>query len=244
MSLNSAGDGDGRMEAPAREVPVRAVISDFGGVLTSPLVECFVAYQRESGITPERLRHALARATEAAGGVHPLHELERGRISEADFLRQVESALGGGVRLDGFREVYFHALRRNEPMIELMRSLRRNGLRMALLTNNVREWEPHWRAKLPDINEIFEVIVDSAFVGMRKPEREIYELTVARLGDGVRTEECLFVDDLEVNCRAATDIGMRAVRYREPEQAIAAVRAAVGDGAVSAARKETRTKGA
>ena len=56
---------------------------------------------------------------------------------------------------------------------------------MALLTNNVREWEPLWRAKLPDIDEIFEVIVDSAFVGMRKPDREIYTLTLERLGDGV-----------------------------------------------------------
>ena len=62
-------------------------------------------------------------------------------------------------------------------MIELMRELRGRGYRMALLTNNVREWEPLWRAMLP-VDEIFEVVVDSAFVGMRKPEPEIYELTL------------------------------------------------------------------
>ena len=63
-----------------------------------------------------------------------------------------------------------------------MRELRDAGLRMALLTNNVREWEPRWRPMLPEIDEIFEVVVDSAFVGMRKPEPEIYLLTVERLG--------------------------------------------------------------
>jgi putative hydrolase of the HAD superfamily len=107
-----------------------------------------------------------------------------------------------------------------------MRDLRGRGLRMAMLTNNVREWEPLWRAKLP-VDEIFEVVVDSAFVGMRKPEREIYELTLERLGD-IRAEECVFVDDVDVNCATATELGMTAVRYVSPEQAIDEIRSAVG----------------
>ena len=73
----------------------------------------------------------------------------------------------------------------------------------------MREWEPLWRAKLPEIDEIFEVVVDSAFVGMRKPEPEIYELTLERLGDGLAAEDCLFVDDIDVNCDAARALGMR-----------------------------------
>ena len=81
------------------------------------------------------------------------------------------------------------------------------GYRMAMLTNNVREWEPIWRAKLP-VDEIFETVVDSAFVGMRKPDREIYELTLERL-DGIAAAECLFIDDTEVNCEAARELGMR-----------------------------------
>ena len=71
--------------------------------------------------------------------------------------------------MHGFKEIYFEALDPNEPMIELMRRLQSSGLRMALLTNNVREWEPLWRAMLP-VDEIFELVVDSAFVGMRKPD--------------------------------------------------------------------------
>ena len=69
-----------------------------------------------------------------------------------------------------------------------------------MLTNNVREWEPLWRSMLP-VDEIFETVVDSAFVGCRKPESQIYELTLERIG--MPAEACLFVDDVEVNCEGA-----------------------------------------
>ena len=103
-----------------------------------------------------------------------------------------------------------------------MASLRAEGYRMALLTNNVREWELRWRALAP-IDEIFELVIDSAFVGMRKPDPEIYELTVTGLG--VPASECLFIDDIEVNCEAARAAGMSAVVFCDTGQAIADVRA-------------------
>jgi putative hydrolase of the HAD superfamily len=199
---------------------IRAVISDFGGVLTSPLIESFLAYQEESGVRFEDIGRAMMRIAERSGE-HPLFELEKGRIAEADFLAAIEAELGGELKLGSLRETYFAHLQPNGPMIGYMRELRDRGLRMALLTNNVREWEPHWRSKLPDIDEIFEVVVDSAFVGMRKPERGIYELTLERLGDGVRAEECVFVDDTDVNCEAAAGLGMRAVRFSDADRAIA-----------------------
>ena len=204
---------------------IRAVISDFGGVLTTPLINSFVAYQRESGIALEDLGTAMAKLMADDGGRHPLFELEKGRISEAEFTRRLGEALGRPV--DTMRETYFANLHPNEPMIALMRELRAAGKRMALLTNNVREWEPLWRAKLPDVDEIFEVIVDSAFVGMRKPDPDIYRLTVERLGDGLRSEECLFVDDVEVNCQAAAELGMATVHFRDNDQAVAEVRSLV-----------------
>jgi putative hydrolase of the HAD superfamily len=206
--------------------PVRAVISDFGGVLTSPLFESFAAWQRQSGLSFERLGQAMADAAER-NRLHPLYELEKGTITEAEFLGMLEAELDPGTSLSGMRDVYFEHLRPNPAMIELMRDLRGRGLRMALLTNNVREWEPHWRAKLPEIDEIFEVVVDSAFVGMRKPDREIYELTLERLGDGLEAGECLFVDDVDVNCEAARSLGMQAVHYLDAEQALADIRAAL-----------------
>ena len=208
---------------------IRALISDFGGVLTTPLIESFLAYQRESGVGLEQLGGAMLRAAEASGR-HPLYELEKGRISEREFLSQLESQLGDGIKLHGFRDAYFRHLRPNTRMIEYVRELRGRGLRTALLTNNVREWEPQWRAKLPDVDEIFEVIVDSAFVGMRKPERGIYELTLERLGDSLRPEECVFVDDIEVNCSAASELGMRAVKFEQTDDAIGQIERVIGDG--------------
>jgi epoxide hydrolase-like predicted phosphatase len=201
----------------------RAIISDFGGVLTSPLFESFAAWQRQSGLSFEALGTAMSRAAEQSG-IHPLYELEKGTISEAEFLRMLEAELGPGASLSGMRDVYFEHLHPNRPMIEFMRDLRARGLRMALLTNNVREWEPQWRAKLPEIDEIFEVVVDSAFVGMRKPDRQIYELTLERLGD-VDAAECVFVDDVDVNCDAARELGMQAVHFTSAEQAVAEVEA-------------------
>src|SRR4051794_21827083 len=96
-----------------------------------------------------------------------------------------------------------------------------------LSTNNVREWEPLWRAKLPDVDELFEVVVDSGFVGMRKPDPEIYTLTLERLGDGLRAEDCAFLDDIEVNCETARSLGMTAIRFVDNKQAIAELDAAL-----------------
>ena len=158
-----------------------AFISDFGGVLTSPLSEGFLAYQEESKVSLEELGKAMARAAETHGE-HPLFALERGEISEREFADRLERELPGGFSLTRLREVYFERLVPNAPMIAFARELRERGLRTALLTNNVREWEPLWRAKLPELDEIFEVVVDSAFVGMRKPDPQIYELTLERLG--------------------------------------------------------------
>jgi putative hydrolase of the HAD superfamily len=219
---------------------IRAVVCDFGGVLTTPLEGSFQAFADVSGIPLEAIAAALE-ALEKRDGVHPLHELECGRVSEASFMAavaaQIAETLGREVAMHDFTERYFAGLRPNVPMIELMSSLRGEGYRMALLTNNVREWEPYWRALAP-VEEIFEHVVDSAFVGMRKPDREIYDLAVARLD--VAPEACLFVDDLERNCVAAREIGMSTVVYRSAEQATAEIRAVLGVGQLSEPSRSQR----
>jgi putative hydrolase of the HAD superfamily len=202
----------------------RALITDFGGVLTSPLHEGFLAYQEESGVSLEQLGRAMARATEEHGD-HPLFQLERGEITEAEFRGRIEPHLEDGFDLTRLRTVYFERMQPNRTMIELVRELRGGGVRTALLTNNVREWEPLWRSKLPEIDELFEVVVDSAFVGVRKPDPAIYELTLERLGAGAA--ECVFVDDLEPNCETARALGMLAVRFESPGQAAPAIRSAL-----------------
>jgi len=195
---------------------VKAIISDFGGVLTTPLGNAFAAWSRESGVPLEALGTAMATAAERRGE-HPLFVLEKGQITQREFLERLESELPNGHTMDGMLDTYFGHLERNPEMIDYMRELHDRGLRAALLTNNVREWEPRWRPMLPEIDEIFEVVVDSAFVGMRKPEPEIYLLTTERLG--VEPEECVFVDDIEINCDAARELGMAAVLFETTQQA-------------------------
>jgi putative hydrolase of the HAD superfamily len=208
---------------------ITTVISDFGGVLTTPLVQSFAAVQDETGISFEELAKAMGRIEEA-DGAHPLYELEKGKLSEGDFLQklgdELEPALGHRPELHRFSEIYFDALHPNAPMIDLMREVKAAGHRMGLLTNNVREWEPLWRAMLP-VDEIFEAVVDSGFVGCRKPDPEIYQIMLERL-DGVPPGECLFIDDVDVNCAAARELGMSAVHYRHNDQAIPEIRSALG----------------
>lgn len=206
---------------------VEAVISDFGGVLTSPLMDSFAAFQDSSGISLESLGSAMA-AVAGRIGVNPLFELETGRMSEQSFLRAVSdeltAQLGRPVELHGFGERYFEHLHPNERMIDYMRELKRRGYKLAICTNNVREWEQLWRAKLP-VDEIFDEVVDSAFVGARKPEPRIYEITLERLE--VPAAASLFVDDVELNCSAARELGLSAVWFRSTEQAIAEIEQAL-----------------
>jgi putative hydrolase of the HAD superfamily len=208
---------------------IEAVVSDFGGVLTTPLMASFLALQDAHGVGPEDFGKAMRGAEEAGDGENPLFKLERGDITEPEFLEVLrsgfEAAVGHRPELHRFREIFFEALQPNQPMIDLMAELKESGLRMAMLTNNVQEWEPLWRTMLP-VDEIFELVVDSGFVGYRKPERQIYDITIERLG--LPASACLFVDDMEINCEAARELGFTAVQYREPTQAIAEVRAALG----------------
>jgi putative hydrolase of the HAD superfamily len=211
----------------ADERKIEAVVSDFGGVLTTPLLPALLALQDEIGLSRGAFGEAL-HASQAKDGVNPLFAMERGEITEAEFLRrlgeELAPILGHTPHLHRFRELCLGGLEPNPEMIDLLQELKAGGLRMAMLTNNVREWEPVWRPKLP-VDEIFETVVDSGFVGCRKPEPEIYRLVLSRLD--LPAEACLFIDDLEVNIEAARTLGFHAVHFRDNEQAIGEIHAAL-----------------
>ena len=199
---------------------IRAVVSDFGGVLTVPLLEGFARYEARSGVSAKVIGEALARAA-ADGGPNPLHELERGAISEGDFLatleREASAILERPVELARFGEDYMSGLDANAELFAYYRGLHDGGIRLAMLTNNVREWEPYWRSKLP-IDEIFETVVDSGFVGMRKPDPAIYALMLERLA--LPAEACVFVDDLAHNIEAARALGFAVVHHDDTARTI------------------------
>jgi putative hydrolase of the HAD superfamily len=205
---------------------IAAVISDFGGVLTTPLMGAFQRVQDDIDVPLEAYGAAFEHSL-VHDGEHPLYVLERGEITEAEFLARLErglaATLGHAVSLHGFGARLMDALEPNRELFDRYAALRRDrGLRFALCTNNVREWEPLWRAKLP-IDDLFETVVDSAFVGTRKPEPEIYAITLERLG--LPPESCAFVDDLERNVDAANQAGMRGIVFRDTAQAVSELEA-------------------
>jgi putative hydrolase of the HAD superfamily len=202
---------------------IRAVVSDFGGVLTIPLLAGFAAYEERSGVPATAIGEALARTT-AADGRNPLHELEVGAITEAEFLaaleREVSAILARPVVLREFGADYMDGLEANADLFAYYRALHARGVRLAMLTNNVREWEPLWRSKLP-IDEIFETVVDSGFVGMRKPDPAIFALALERLD--LPADACVFVDDLVENIDAARELGFAVVHHHDTGATIAAL---------------------
>ena len=198
---------------------IEMVISDFGGVLTTPLAEAFLAFQDRLEVPPETFGIAMKEILEKTGK-HPLFELECGRITESEFDDQLATALephiGHRPNIKQFGLDLFGQLEVNPGMIDLIREVKRDSYRASLLTNNVKEWEKLWREMIP-VDELFETVVDSAFVGIRKPDPRIYELLLGRVG--LPAEACIFIDDMKINCEAATELGIHAVHFRETAQA-------------------------
>lgn len=209
--------------------PITTVISDYGGVLTSPLMGAFVEINKRHGFPDTAINLALHAAGEARG-TNLLFDLECGRIPEKDFLEilggQMSHDLGRDVDLSQFSEHYFAGLAVNEPMVDALREARTDGYRMGLLTNNVVEWGPRWRPTIP-VDELFDDVTDSAYVGMRKPDPAIYVLACERLG--VEPAECVFIDDFAHNCEAATELGMTCVWLRETPAAVAELKAILAE---------------
>jgi len=159
-------------------------------------------------------------AAEAAGEVADepdWHLLEKGLIDVATYFTRLSerapAILGQSIDMDS----YTRFCRQSSPGVHWMvvhkiRDLKAQGLRLGLLTNNVKEFGEHWRTMFP-LEELFEEVVDSSHVGMRKPERAIYELTCSRMA--ITPTEAVFIDDNADNVQAVRDYGMEAVHFRE-----------------------------
>lgn len=206
------------------EGPITTIISDYGGVLTSPLAGAFAKINERHGLPDTALGEAMARAGEQAG-LTLLVELECGRLREDHFLQllstQLSADLGRELDLSRFSEHYFEGLEPNVPMLDELAAVRRAGYRMSLLTNNVREWGVRWRPHVP-VDALFDDVCDSSDVGLRKPDPAIYHLACERLG--VAAQECVLIDDFAHNCDAASAIGMATVQLQETAEAIAQLR--------------------
>jgi putative hydrolase of the HAD superfamily len=189
---------------------IKALIFDFGGVLTNPVWESFAAFCTEEGIDAETIRTAFREDPDALAD---LRRLETGEMEEREFERRFAERLGLESS-DDLIERLFKGMVPEQQMLDAVRAARAAGLKTALLSNS---WSvSHYDREMLD--ELFDVSVISGEVGMHKPQPEIYELAIDRLG--VEPSECAFIDDLAENCDGAEAVGMTAVRHRHPAETL------------------------
>jgi len=229
---------------------ISTVIFDFGGVISSPLFVGIGAFEEAEGYPKGSLLQLLfgethyigvegravaealaddpdAAESEGAIGDEPdWHLLEKGEIDVATYFGRLTERAPAILGTEIDMESYGRFWRSTAPGVHWMvvhkiRELKDRGFRLGLLTNNDQEFGEHWRTMFP-LEELFEEVVDSSHVGMRKPERGIYELTCTRMG--VAPTETIFVDDNLDNVEAARAYGMEAVHFGEnPWDAIAEI---------------------
>ena len=185
----------------------RAVIFDFGGVFIDSPFDALVNAAEQRGLDPEHLLHVVFGPYDQDTD-HPWH---RGEISVTAARDEIVAAsvADGGPEIDPFTllaELSGSEIR--HELVEYCRELRQAGLATGLLTNNAKEFETFWRPLLP-LDELFDDVVDSSAVGLRKPDARIYELSLSRLG--VSASEAVFIDDAAGNVEGARAVGMQAV---------------------------------
>jgi putative hydrolase of the HAD superfamily len=188
---------------------VKAVLFDFGGVITEPMGPMFAAVAAASGADAAELAALLIGSYDAED--HPLVRAERGELDFAEVCRWA-AAEGArrGWRLDLRAMIgYLESIALRSAVLDRIVDLRRRGYRTAVVTNNFKEITALWRARV-DVDDLFDTVVDSCEVGVRKPDPRIYHLTLERLG-GVAPGDAVLLDDFEVNLAAARAIGMQAV---------------------------------
>jgi putative hydrolase of the HAD superfamily len=191
-----------------------------GGVMTEPL-----ATHRKTIVDPvqlDLLRFFLNEFKDVyhlPTGAHDLHLLETGAISDDEFFDRMTAryvAEGGDAGVDSRvaqKVVFGRGLAACGAMIDAVRQIKGAGYRTALLTNISRSGEAVWRSLMP-VEELFDAVVDSSQVGLRKPDPAIYLLTCERLG--LSPQQCLFVDDLRCNVEAAQTLGMTTIHCKDP----------------------------
>ena len=198
---------------------MRALVVDWGGVLTSPLGDAMRAWCAADGIDYGDLRRVINEWNDADDevGDNPVHALERGELPPAEFERQLAGRLCSDGRpapdASGLIARMFAGFAPVPAMTSAVRAAKSAGFATALLSNswgNLYEREG-W-------NEMFDAVVISGEVGMRKPDAEIFRLTASRLA--IEPEGCVFVDDLLPNIRGAQDVGMVGVHHVAAAQTV------------------------
>ena len=203
--------------------PFRGVILDWGGVMTNPIRDMVAVWLDDEDVDHEQyaavMRPWVVGAYDQNGDTNPIHALERGECTVEEFERLLASRIarrnGVQVMAEGLLTRMFAGSTMAVPMQAAVQVIRTAGLRTALLSNS---WgmADYPRHLFPGM---FDVVVISGEVGMRKPEERIFRHAAGLLG--LESAECVFIDDIDVNVSAAEAIGMTAILHRDPPTTLA-----------------------
>jgi putative hydrolase of the HAD superfamily len=191
---------------------IDGVLFDIGGVVTGSPLHALARYEREHGIAAQ----AISRAIVAAGEQGAWSRLERGELTVEAFHALFESdCRAAGLEVSGVDVMACIAEARapRPRMLEAIGRLRGAGLRVGALTNN-------WRTERDShpLGEHFDVVIESALVGLRKPDPRIYELACGKLG--VAPARTAFLDDIGSNLKTARALGMATIKVDDPDAAL------------------------
>ncbi|MEU6642640.1 HAD family phosphatase [Saccharomonospora sp. NPDC046836] len=202
-----------------------AVLFDYGGVLTNPVRHSIEAWLAADGIEPASFSRTLRRwlSRDAEEGT-PIHRLETGELTAAEFdallAAELTSVDQRPVEPTGMLSRLFAGMRPEPVMFALAEELRGLGIRVGLLSNSWGNTYPRER-----IDALFEPVVISGEVGLRKPHRQIFDLALQRLD--LPASRVLFVDDAEPNVLGARAVGLQALQHADPASTRAALAALI-----------------
>jgi putative hydrolase of the HAD superfamily len=194
----------------------RAVIFDLGGVVFPSPFEAFDAYDRDANLPAGSVRGVIRTSSESGAWA----ALERGELALPDFHARLEAeATAVGFRLDAAKlmTTIANGFGPRPAMAVAIQRIREANLRTAALTNN---WPRPDDAPFPATGDGigFDVVVESAVVGLRKPDPRIYELVLSRLG--VDASDAVYLDDLGINLKPARAMGMTTIKVNDPDRAL------------------------
>ncbi len=200
-----------------------AVIFDFGGVITSSPFEAFNRLEAERGLPQDFVRSVNARN----GDTNAWALFERAEIDSAEFDRRfAEEARALGHELDGASVLAVLAGAVRPAMVSALDRLKTEGFRLGCITNNVPAGHGAGMARSADAHDEmeqifarFEHVIESSKAGVRKPDPRIYLMMCEALG--LAPEQCVYLDDLGINCKPAAALGMEAIKVTSGEQALA-----------------------
>ncbi|GAA1255747.1 hypothetical protein GCM10009609_18700 [Pseudonocardia aurantiaca] len=196
---------------------VRAVWTDFGGVLTPPISHTMMAFCRRHRLDPAAVAVAAAAVTARYGTDDVMLPLDTPLVSEQQWLREIADELGLAEAPVTMADSWFDGRETNHAWLDRLVALRASGVFVGLLSNMVPAWDEHWRRMVDPT--LFDDVVLSFQVAMRKPSPEIFALALDC--SGTRPEETVFVDDLAGNCEGARNSGWTAIHFTDTTTAIA-----------------------